>query len=232
MKAEEVCKLLSINKRTLARWRKAKDKDGNPCPRIPFHPYNKRVFYYDDDAVYAMLGAKRKKNNWVAVYARVSSKKDTPLLEEQILRCTEFATKLGLPVDKTFAEIADGYVFGRTARKGFDALMREVFDRNVDVIIIESPDRVNVFGDELFRELCFYFKTRIIFVNSSAYNPRYKNEVIKDVMDQVEIIKKTYSGDDAGGTRSSNAMYDTVTSEKTHRDIIPDSLPGDLLDSI
>lgn len=229
MRANEVCRLLNISKDTLRRWRLHKDKEGNHSPLIKYTRIGpSRFCIYDDDDVYGMLGKRRMKNNWCVVYARVEDKRNRTELEDQIQRCTDFALKLGLNVDKVYAEFANGFATGRSNRKAYHQMLKDMFDRNIGILIIESPDRVNIISHETLKEFSYYYKVRLIYLLNSPFNVRYKDEVVKDVSHEIQRIKMGFDGRGSKGKESSHVLYDAIDAPRADAPIIP----GDLLDAI
>lgn len=195
MKAWEVRELLGITKQTLWRWTRTKDKEGNPItPRIRYVKVSRNNYIYNDDDVYSLMGGRKKTNELVVVYGRVSFPSEKEELDAQVQRCVDYANKTGLTVDKIHAEVGKGTETDPAHRKGLYNLMKDVFKKKVDLVIVESPDRLSTFSNDWFRNMFRYFKTRIIFLNEAAANPRYKNEVMKDMIGMVSELKKRYEG--------------------------------------
>jgi predicted site-specific integrase-resolvase len=197
MKNKEVCQLLGISRMTLNRWIKTVDKDGNPIrPKIRYTKISDNHYEYNDDDVYSLLGGKRKRNEWCVIYARVSNKGDQKELEKQIQRLTNFANRMGRTVDKVYAEVAKPYYFDRVARRGLHTLLNDVYRRNIDMILVESPDRIGLWGDGMMVQLTRYFKCRITYMLASPFNFRYKDEIIRDVSKTVKDLEVGFAGTD------------------------------------
>lgn len=195
MRANEVMRLLNISKMTLYRWTRTKDKQGNSIePKIRYTRISDRFFDYNEDDVYGLLGRRYKKNNWTVVYARVAtdSKTNREELDEQLNRMHLWAMKQGLKVDKIYVDKCSSLEFSRNVRKGLHSLIYDVVKKNVDTVLVESPDRIARFGFELLMQMFRYYKTKIIFVNDNPINPLYKNEVAVELKGAIEKIEKMY----------------------------------------
>jgi len=213
MKAGDVMRLLNITKVTLYRWCSDTDLKGRPqVPKIRRHKINTTHYIYNDDDVYSLIGRERKKNKWCVIYARVSRRDQIDLLDDQIVRLREFANKTGLVVNKVYSEVANGVSNDRTGRVGLHKMLYDVFNRNVDVVIVDSPDRLSLFGADVFVQMFRYFKTRLIFLNESPVDPKYRREVARDMTKAIKRVNQMYDGRPGSGNRSKE-YYDSVEGE-------------------
>lgn len=107
MKAREVLKILGITQQTLWKWSKSgKIKVVSKLSRS----YNE----YDDDSVYALIGRKTEKKNKVVIsYARVSTQKQRPQLDEQNQRIYDSCIARGLVLSRQFSDIKSGMASNR-----------------------------------------------------------------------------------------------------------------------
>jgi putative resolvase len=209
MRAGEVMRLLKINRQTLHRWVRTKDKDGNHIePKLRYSVTGAGQYNYNDEDVYLMLGYEHKPATDVVIYARVSQPKNRDKLDLQIEKLTNFAMNMGLPITRVYSEISNGHDYDRISRKGLHSLVHDVLCRRIKTVIVESPDRISTFNAGWFEHLLSYYKVKIIYANASPVNPMYKEEVVKDVMAAVEKIKRMYNGRMTEGGKSIG-LYDS-----------------------
>jgi putative resolvase len=92
------------------------------------------------------------------VYARVSNQSRKKELEYQIERCTQFANAKGLPIEKTYKEIASGMNDNRRE-------MWKMLESNPTTIIVENKDRLTRFGFNYLEKLLKKQNCEIIVMN-------------------------------------------------------------------
>lgn len=111
-------------------------------------------------------------NTKVFVYARVSTYERKDFLEGQSIRCTEFANKLGLSVDKVVKEVASGMNDKRPK-------LMAMFDSKPTHIVIENKDRLTRFGFNYLEKLLNQLGCQIIVLNKDAND---EHELMKDLI--------------------------------------------------
>ena len=125
--AKEVKKRIGITSQTLNNYRRQE--------KIKYQEINSRNFLYD---INSLIMSKPKVKESV-IYCRVSNtkQKDDLIKQEKILR--EFVASKGIIVEKIYKDIASGMY---EDRKGFNSLIKEVQDGNIDTVYISYKDRL------------------------------------------------------------------------------------------
>lgn len=185
--SRETFNILRISKRTLSNWTKK--------GRIRKYHISRSKCLYNAQDIMGIIGKKWEKNQWAVVYARVQDVGKVDDLNEQVLRVTEFCTKNGVAVDKVYKDVCTSTTFERLKRRGFHEMLLDVIDRRVDVIFVESPDRLSLFGYEMFTTICKYFRTKIVYLSENPINQRYKDETAREMKAAVEGLRDTYYGE-------------------------------------
>ena len=176
MKANEVMSLLNITRQTLSKY----VKNGNiKISNLPSGRY-----IYDDFSVYSIIGTGAKKHNTkIYSYARVSTNAQKEQLHQQTQRIYDYCLSKGIVVDKQLEDIKSGMSFDR---KNFQKLCEDVIRGNVEMVVVETKDRLMRFGFELFEGFFRYFGTKILVINSSVQNKSYEQELTDDLL---EVLK-------------------------------------------
>jgi predicted site-specific integrase-resolvase len=151
---------------------------------------NSKVYIYDEEEVYRLLGKSLPTGADVVIYARVNSPAQKDELQEQIRRLTDFAAKNGLSVAKNYWDCSKSLDFSRSGRKGLHELMLDVSRRKIGLVITESPDRIAQVGHELFQMVLSNYRVRILYVSQEPVNPRYLEETTRELADVVKGLKR------------------------------------------
>jgi predicted site-specific integrase-resolvase len=156
------------------------------------HPIkiNSKVYLYDEEEVYRLLGQGVPRGPGVAVYARVNGPSQKDELQDQIRRVTDFANKNGLSVSKTYWDCSKSLEFSRSGRKGLHELMLDVARKKVGMIVVESPDRISQIGHELFEMMMSNYRVRVLYASSEPVNPRYLTETTKELTHVIKELKR------------------------------------------
>ena len=109
----------------------------------------------------------------VALYARVSSADQKHHLERQVGRLTEYATKNGMSVVKSVAEIGSGLNGHRPK------LRRLLADPLVQTIVVEHRDRLARFGSEYLEAALLSAGRTLVVVESSEM----RDDLVQDMID-------------------------------------------------
>ena len=129
-------------------------------------------------------------NNSVAIYARVSTNKQTKDLENQIEYLTKYAVSNGYKVNYTFKDIASGM---NENRKGLNDLLNLVFNNKISKIIISHKDRLIRFGFDYFKNICEYFGTEIEVVNLES-DKTFQEELSEDLIAIIHQFSMKFYG--------------------------------------
>lgn len=148
---------------------------------------------YSTSDIHRILN-KQNKNKIIAVYARVwdvSQTRSVDSLKGQIKKLLNFATEKRLPVKRIYRDTSFALDYTMYTRKGLHALIYDVIRGRVDVVLIESPDRLGMAGYELLVQLFKYFKTKIIFMSDTTSNVQYRNEMIGEFAFLQKLLHKS-----------------------------------------
>jgi excisionase family DNA binding protein len=140
----QLAKLLGITPKRIREW----EKQGKiRCVRLPSG--HRR---YPEEEVRRILGEIPSEGVRVAIYARVSTKKqaDAGDLERQKERLLAHAALKGYRVVHVFEDVASGL---NQRRRGLQKLRKALERREVDRVLVEYPDRLARFGFEYLRWL-------------------------------------------------------------------------------
>ena len=141
MLSKDVLRVLGITRPTLTKYVKTGIIRVNVLP-------NKRYDYNEED-VYGFLNKDMKRKT--LLYARVSTPKQKPDLENQISLLKQFCFSNGYTVSGIYSDIASGISFEK--RKDFFELLDEVLEGHVERVVITYKDRLSRVGFGLFHHL-------------------------------------------------------------------------------
>lgn len=197
MKAKEVLQLLQVTRPTLTKY----VKEGIiKTTVLPNGRYD-----YDKESVYKLFnkGVDRK----TYIYARVSTYKQKPDLENQINMLKQFCFSNGYCVNKVFSDIASGISFEK--RKDFFAMLDEVISGKVERVVITYKDRLSRVGFELFSHLFQKYNCEIVVMSEIGSEKLDSEEVFEEIVSLLHCysmkmyskrkgvkIKKILEGDD------------------------------------
>jgi len=151
---------------------------------------NSKVYIYDEDEVYRLLGKSLPTGADVVLYARVNSPAQKDELQDQIRRVTDFAAKNGLSISKTYWDCTRSLDFTRAGRKGLHELLLDVARRKIGMVVVESPDRIARVGHELFQMMLHNYRVRLLYVSREPVNPRYVEETVRELASVVKETKR------------------------------------------
>ena len=106
------------------------------------------------------------------IYARVSSKKQSDNLDNQIKYLQS-----KYPTYELITDIGSGINF---ERKGFRKILEQLFSNNIQTVVVTSKDRLCRFGIELFEYIFQRFGARLEILDSNEYEPKSPNEELAD----------------------------------------------------
>lgn len=177
MKTKEVMRVLRISRPTVYNYRVSGKLTGKLLPN--------KSWDYDQESVYKILNADVPRKNYI--YARVSTPKQKPDLENQLNLLKQWCVATGVQLHGQFADIASGISFDK--RKEFFALLDDVMDGKVQKIIITYKDRLSRVGFDLFHHLFKRFGCEIVVV-SEVGNPKLDAE---EVFEEIVSLLHCYS---------------------------------------
>jgi len=144
MKLSEYAKHVGVSYRTAHRW----FCDGKIPHRVEQLPSGTIIVHVEENKV----------NTKVYVYVRVSTYERKDCLDGQARRCVQYATSIGLSVDKVVKEVASGM---NDKRKK----LMEMLDDSPTHIIIENKDRLTRFGFNYIERLLEKQGCKILVLN-------------------------------------------------------------------
>ena len=184
MKAKQVMSKLNITRPTLCKY----VKQGT----LKVHKLPNGHYDYDEDSVYAFLGIKHKKPTKLNIsYSRVSTQSQREHLKDQSNRIYESCISKGIRLDKQFEDIKSGM---DANRKGFQSMIDLVVQGKVDLLIIETKDRLTRFNFDALEYIFKCFGTKIIVLNDTLDNKSYEQELTEDLISIIHYFTmKSYS---------------------------------------
>lgn len=182
MKSKEVLRLLKIARPTLTKY----IREG--IIKIEVLP-NKRYEYNDED-VYKLLykGIKRK----TVIYARVSTTKQKPDLNNQIELLKQFCFNRGYTLSAVYSDIASGISFEK--RTEFFEMLDEILEGKIERVVITYKDRLSRVGFELFSHLFQHYNCEIIVVSEVGSQKLDSQEIFEEIVSLLHCYSmKLYS---------------------------------------
>jgi len=154
----KACAMLGVVPMTLRRWEKAGKIQ---CIRTPSGQRR-----YPRSEILRLLGEEQPRGNRAAIYARVSSAKqsETGNLTRQQERLEQYADEKGFAVQAVVAEQGSGM---NERRRGLDRILKMAREGKIDLVLIEFKDRLARFGYNYIEKYLNAFGTRIIVVNGT-----------------------------------------------------------------
>ena len=182
MKSKEVLELLQITRPTLTKYVK------NGLIKTVTLPNGK--YDYDKESVYKLFnkGVERK----TYIYARVSTQKQKPDLDNQINLLKQFCFSNGWCINKCFSDIASGISFEK--RKDFFAMLDDVVSGKCERIVITYKDRMSRVGFELFYHLFKKYNTEIVVMSEVGSEKLDSEEIFEEIISLLHCYSmKLYS---------------------------------------
>jgi len=182
MKSNEVLELLQITRPTLTKY----VKEG----LIQVTVLHNGRYDYDKESIYKIFnkGVDRK----TYIYARVSTVKQKPDLENQINLLKQFCFSNGYCVNKIFTDIASGINFEK--RKEFFNMLDDIISGKVERVIITYKDRLSRVGFELFYYLFKKYHTEIVVISEVGSQKLDSEEIFEEIVSLLHCYSmKLYS---------------------------------------
>lgn len=146
---------------------------------------------YSDEDVYRL--ANKNQERISVIYSRVSTAKQKTDLRNQKEMLTNFCINAGIPVSRSFEDIASGISF--ETRKEFFKMLDLILAYKVDKVVITYKDRLSRVGFELFKHLFAKFGTEIIVVSSIGSEKLDSQEIFEEIVSLLHCYSmKLYSG--------------------------------------
>ena len=182
MKAKEVLKILKVTRQTLCHYVK--------IGKIRAIKLTSRSLDYNEDDVFELAGIKNRAK--AVIYARVSTKKQSSILENQINTLLQYANSNGFEIDKVYKDIASGLSFDRGE---FQTLLMDVIQYKVKAVFITNKDRFSRISFNMWKELFAYFNCRIVVLNETEdKTENEEKEIFEDIISMIHCFAmKMYS---------------------------------------
>ena len=182
MRANEVLNLLRITRPTLTKY----VKEGIiKVEKLPNGRYE-----YDTDSVYSFLNKDVKRKTYI--YARVSTSKQKPDLENQIELFKQFCFSSGYTISGIFSDIASGISFEK--RNDFFRMLDDVIDNKVERVVITYKDRLSRVGFDLFYHLFKKYNCEIVVMSEVGSEKLDSQEIFEEIISLLHCYSmKLYS---------------------------------------
>ena len=205
LSAGEAARVLGVSVKTIQRWDKA-----GLLPVIRTVTNQRRI---PVDAIHQLLNAPGKSLR-CAIYARVSSAKQEQEgnLTRQVERLQQVASERGYRVVALIQEQASGLNEKRT---GLKRLFHLIDQQEIDLVLIEYPDRLVRFGFGYLEETFRWKQVHIEVVEPpKAQTPT--EELVADLLSIVTVFSGRLYGSRAKKVRTcvSNALKDCLKAEE------------------
>lgn len=182
MKANEVLKLLRITRPTLTKYVK------NGLIKVDKLPNGR--YEYNSDDVYSFLNKDVKRKTYI--YARVSTVKQKPDLNNQIELLKQFCFSNGYVISGIYADIASGISFEK--RNDFFELLDDVVDNKVERVVITYKDRLSRVGFDLFYHLFEKYNCEIVVMSEVGSEKLDSQEIFEEIISLLHCYSmKLYS---------------------------------------
>ncbi len=132
----------------------------------------------DIERLLGMLEEKRERVGKTVLYARVSTRKQQPYLENQVKRLEEYAKSRGWEYE-VIKEIASGV---NENRRGLQELLNMVKRGEVDRVVVKYPDRLARFGFHYLKEFFDGFGVELIVINGREGEKERVQELMEDLV--------------------------------------------------
>ena len=169
MKAKEVLKILQITRPTLCDYVK---KGKVSVRRKPNGTYD-----YDDESVLRIAGYTQRRK--CVIYARVSTKKQSKDLENQVRRLKDYTMSNGYGVDCVYKDVASGLTYDRG---NFMNLLNDVMSYNVKTVFVTDKDRLTRVSFDMWKSLFKHFNCELVAVNSLGQDDDNDKEIFSDII--------------------------------------------------
>lgn len=168
---KQASKMLGVSTKTLQRW----DNSGK-IKTFRTEGNHRRI--YESEILRLQ---KKSKTQKCAIYARVSSRKQTQdgNIERQKERLVEYARMHGYEIQRVFCETASGL---NENRKQLEKLLRLVIEHQIDIVLIEFKDRFARFGYRYLVQLIESHGAKVEIVTQEEAPKDATQELVEDML--------------------------------------------------
>lgn len=182
MKSIDVLKILQVTRQTLSKYVKTN--------LIKVSKLHNGYYDYDEKDVYKLVNKNIERKTYI--YARVSTPKQKPDLDNQIELLKQFCYSNGYKIYGIFSEVASGINFDK--RKEFFKMLNDVIDGKVDKVIVTYKDRLSRVGFDLFKHLFSQYNCQIIVISEVGSTKLDSEEVFEEIVSLLHCYSmKLYS---------------------------------------
>ncbi len=182
MKSKDVLNLLRITRQTLTKY----VKEG--VIKVAVLPNGR--YDYDAESVYSFLNKDIKRKTYI--YARVSTAKQKPDLENQIEMLKQFCFTNGYIISGIFSDVASGISFEK--RTDFFKLLDDVIGNKVERVVITYKDRLSRVGFDLFYHLFKKYNCEIVVMSEVGSEKLDSQEIFEEIVSLLHCYSmKLYS---------------------------------------
>lgn len=126
------------------------------------------------------------------IYARVSTPKQKPDLNNQIELLKQFCFTNGYTISGIYADIASGISFDK--RKDFFKMLDEIIDNKVERVVITYKDRLFRVGFDLFFHLFKKYNCEIVVMSEVGSEKLDSQEIFEEIVSLLHCYSmKLYS---------------------------------------
>lgn len=180
-KPKQFSKLVGVTVHTLQVW----DKNG----KLPAKRTLTDKRYYTDEDLEKVLNISIVKDRVDVGYGRVSSKKQSSNLDNQIRYISEYTNSQGIILETIYKDIGSGLNF---ERREWNKLLGRVSKEEIGTIYITYKDRFTRFGYEWFEKYCNSFRTKIVVLNQKQTSS--EEELIQDLLSIMHVFSSRSYG--------------------------------------
>ena len=197
MNSAEVLRVLRITRQTLTKYVK------NGTIRVSKLPNGR--YEYDETSVYNFLNKDVSRKTYI--YARVSTSKQKPDLENQIALLKQFCFANGYVISGIYSDVASGISFEK--RNDFFKLLDDVIDNKVERVVITYKDRLSRVGFDLFYHLFKKYNCEIVVMSEVGSEKLDSQETFEEIVSLLHCYSmKLYS------KQKIQKIKEVLTSEK------------------
>lgn len=193
LKSVDACKHFNVDSSTLRRWARynqietIKTKGGH---------YRYKVILPDLNNNYTS-NSNYNESKLKIIYCRVSSKKQESDLERQ----KTFLIKK-YPNYKLISDVGSGINF---TRPGFKWILQQLFQKNIEEVVVAYTDRFSRFGFELFEWIFSEFGA----ILRSVHRKEKNSDLVGDIMEIFTVFTAKYHGQRKYKTKNDKSQDST-----------------------
>jgi predicted site-specific integrase-resolvase len=182
LKAKEVLNLLKVTRPTLTKYVKT---GIIKIVELPNGQYD-----YDDNSVYNFFN--RGIDRQTVIYARVSTSKQKPDLENQVELLKQFCFSNGYRINNVYTDIASGIDFEK--RTNFFKMLDNIISGKVEKVVITYKDRLSRVGFNLFLYLFKKYNCEIVVMSEVGSAKLDSQEIFEEIVSMLHCYSmKLYS---------------------------------------